>query len=137
MRDSEPRGKLHDHSQGHRIVTLLDGDGAIFTSDLIAKGQAGGHFAAQRLSDAILQFLTVNYGGHQYQLWVYIFFNKRGLMDTYGRAGNWTARTKFEEFYMGFNEAAEKFIMVDVGSRKEAADAKIKGKVLMSRFSTV
>ena len=137
MRDSEPRGKLHDHSQGQRIVTLLDGDGAIFTSDLIAKGQAGGHFAAQRLSDAILQFLTVNYGGHQYQLWVYIFFNKRGLMDTYGRAGNWTARTKFEEFYMGFNEAAEKFIMVDVGSRKEAADAKIKGKVLMSRFSTV
>jgi hypothetical protein len=58
-------------------------------------------------------------------------------MDTYGRAGNWTVRTKFEEFYMGFNEAAEKFIMVDVGSRKEAADAKIKGKVLISCFSTL
>jgi len=117
---------LENQLKGHRIVTLLDGDGAIFTSDLIAQGQAGGHLAAQKLSDAILQYLTAHYGGHQYQLWVYIFFNKRGLMDAYGRAGNWTARTKFEEFYMGFNEAAEKFIMVDVGSRKEAADAKIK-----------
>lgn len=80
------------------------------------------------LSDTILQFLTSNYGGHQYQLWVYLFFNKRGLMDTFGRVGSWLTKTKFEDFCMGFNEAAERFLMVDVGSRKEAADAKIKGK---------
>ena len=29
---------------------------------------------------------------------------------------------------MGFNQAAERFLVVDVGSAKEAADAKIKSK---------
>lgn len=80
------------------------------------------------LSDSILQHLTSNYGAHQYQLWVYVFFNKRGLMEALGRFGNMMAKAKFEDFYMGFNQAAEKFLMVDVGSGKEAADAKIKGK---------
>lgn len=37
-------------------------------------------------------------------------------------------KAKFEDFYIGFNQAAEKFLMVDVGSGKEAADAKIKGR---------
>ncbi|KAF8239047.1 hypothetical protein L208DRAFT_1429576 [Tricholoma matsutake] len=117
---------LENQLQGYRIITLIDGDGAIFTNELISRGQAGGHTAAQMLSDTILQFLTSNYGGHQYQLWVYLFFNKRGLMDTFGRVGSWLTKTKFEDFCMGFNEAAERFLMVDVGSRKEAADAKIK-----------
>lgn len=95
---------------------------------MITRGQAGGYAAAQTLSDTILHFLTSNYGGQQYQLWVYIYFNKRGLLDAFGRAGNPTAKTKFEDFYMGFNEAAERFLMVDVGSGKEAADAKLKGR---------
>jgi len=56
-----------------------------------------------------------------------MFFNKRGLMETFGRIGNFVAKTRFEDFCMGFNEAAERFLMVDVGSGKEAADAKIKG----------
>jgi hypothetical protein len=37
------------------------------------------------------------------------------------------AKARFDDFMMGFNLAAERFIMVDVGSAKEAADAKIKG----------
>jgi hypothetical protein len=120
----------YGRSQGYRIVTLLDGDGAIFTNELIVQGSAGGHAAAKMLSDSILQFLKVNYGGYQYQLWVYIFVNKRGLMDASGRAGNYMVKTRFEDFWMGFNQAAERFIMVDVGSGKEAADAKIKGRHL-------
>ena len=54
--------------------------------------------------------------------------NKRGLMDTFGRVGLLSAKTKFEEFTLGFNQAAERFMMVDVGGAKEAADAKIKGE---------
>ena len=39
---------------------------------------------------------------------------------------------------MGFNQAAERFMMVDVGSEKEAADAKIKGRCSTSiRVRTV
>ncbi|KAF9469028.1 hypothetical protein BDZ94DRAFT_1304168 [Collybia nuda] len=117
---------LENQLKGHRIITLLDGDGAIFSSDLIAQGQAGGHAAARMLSDSILQHLTLAYGTNQYQLWVYVFFNKRGLMDTFGRVGDIQAKMKFDDFIVGFNQAAERFLMVDVGSAKEAADAKIK-----------
>jgi hypothetical protein len=49
-------------------------------------------------------------------------------MDTFGRVGLLSAKTKFEEFTLGFNQAAERFMMVDVGGAKEAADAKIKGE---------
>jgi hypothetical protein len=41
---------------------------------------------------------------------------------------------------MGFNQAAERFMIVDVGSGKEAADAKIKGKhpaALLANFKLV
>ena len=57
----------------------------------------------------------------------HVFFNKRGLVDTLGRFGHATAKAKFEDFMMGFNQSAERFCMVDVGSGKEAADAKVKG----------
>ena len=106
----------------------MDGDGAIFNPQIISQGQPGGHVAAQKLSDAIIQQLTSTIGTNHYQLWVYIFLNKRGLMDTFGRVGLLSAKTKFEEFTLGFNQAAERFIMVDVGGAKEAADAKIKGE---------
>lgn len=49
-------------------------------------------------------------------------------MEAFGRFGSTAAKAKFEDFHMGFNQAAEKFLMVDVGSGKEAADAKIKGR---------
>ena len=115
-------------TQGHRIIVLLDGDGAVFNPQIISQGQPGGHFAAQKLSDAIMQYLTTAIGTNHYQLWVYIFLNKRGLMDAFGRVGLLSAKSKFDEFTLGFNQAAERFIMVDVGGAKEAADAKIKGE---------
>jgi len=51
-------------------------------------------------------------------------------MDTLGRSGHPVAKAKFDDFIIGFNQAAERFLMVDVGSAKEAADAKIKGMYL-------
>lgn len=57
-------------------------------------------------------------------------------MDTFARAsaigGDFrAARDAFDEFMLGFNQACERFAIVDVGSGKEAADAKMKG---MARF---
>ncbi|PPQ77359.1 hypothetical protein CVT25_010941 [Psilocybe cyanescens] len=127
IQDSQKkREDLENICQGHRVIALLDGDGAIFNSQLIAQGQSGGHIAAQKLSDAIMQHLASTNGVNRYQLWVYIFLNRRGLVDTFGRVGLAAAKTKFDEFIMGFNQAAERFLMLDVGSAKEAADAKIK-----------
>lgn len=74
-----------------------------------------------------MQYLATNYGIKQYQLWVYVFLNKRGLMDTFGREGMGSLKSKFEDFIWGFNQASERFLMVDVGGAKEAADSKIKG----------
>lgn len=112
---------------------LLDGDGAIFSASLIAQGQKGGHTAAQILSDSTLQHLAANYGPRAFQLWVYVFFNKRGLTDTFRRSGLTALIGKFEDFVMGFNQATERFLMVDVGNTKEAADAKLKGPHVFTR----
>ncbi|KAF7345433.1 hypothetical protein MVEN_01561300 [Mycena venus] len=112
--------------KGHRIVMLLDGDGAIFSPQFIGQGQKGGHAAAQLLSDATLQYIAANYDSRALQLWVYVFFNKRGLVDALRRAGFAALIGKFEDFVLGFNQATERFLMVDVGSTKEAADAKLK-----------
>ncbi|KAJ4472338.1 hypothetical protein J3R30DRAFT_3524594 [Lentinula aciculospora] len=117
---------LEARLKGHRVVTLIDGDGAIFSKDLIVQGQTGGLLAAQRLSDSIIQHLSEQYGSHQYQLWVYVFLNKKGLMETLGRLGSPSLKNNFEDFVTGFNQAAERFSMLDVGNAKEAADAKIK-----------
>ncbi|KAJ7233074.1 hypothetical protein C8J57DRAFT_1196042 [Mycena rebaudengoi] len=117
---------FRNQDKGHRVVMLLDGDGAIFSPQLISQGQRGGHLAAEMLSDSTSQHLIANYGPRAYQLWAYIFFNKRGLMDTFRRVGLVFLMNKFEDFVAGFNQATERFLMVDVGTAKEAADAKLK-----------
>jgi hypothetical protein len=49
-------------------------------------------------------------------------------MNTFGRTDqNHATPAKFEDFMMGFNQATERFTMIDVGNSKEAADSKIKG----------
>ncbi|KAJ7605300.1 hypothetical protein FB45DRAFT_849131 [Roridomyces roridus] len=117
---------LKNQDKGHRVIVLLDGDGTIFSPQFIEKGQKGGHAAAQQLSDSTIQCLAANYEPRPLQLWVYVFFNKRGLVEALRRAGFAIAIAKFEEFVMGFNQASERFLMVDVGTTKEAADAKLK-----------
>ncbi|KAF7352911.1 hypothetical protein MVEN_01258400 [Mycena venus] len=117
---------LQDLMKGHRIITLIDGDGAIFSKDLISQGQQGGHLAARMLSDSIIKFLSTNHGARPYQLWVYLFYNRRGLTDTFNRVGLGSLNKTFEEFVVGFNQATERFTMVDVGNTKEAADVKLK-----------
>lgn len=93
----------------------------------MSQGQEGGLEAARMLTEKIRQSLSHDHGYEQFQLWVYLFYNKRGLLETFARVGLSAAKQKFEEFIMGFNQAAERFVMVDVGGSKEAADAKIKG----------
>lgn len=47
-------------------------------------------------------------------------------METFGRIGPPSLKSNFEDFITGFNQAAERFSVLDVGNAKEAADAKIK-----------
>ncbi|TRM68241.1 hypothetical protein BD626DRAFT_113343 [Schizophyllum amplum] len=126
MEEAKRAGDLSTQPKGHRVLVLLDGDGAIFNNDLITRGQEGGHAAAQRLLESITSHLEDTLGSADYQVWVHIFFNKRGLTDTFGRAGLLQVKAKFDDFVLGFNQSAERFMMLDVGSTKEAADAKIR-----------
>jgi len=93
---------------------------------LTALGQNGGHRAASKLSESIKDYIG-SLNENDFQLSVYIFFNKRGLLETFHRCGYHSARSRLEDFVVGFNQASERFIMVDVGNGKEAADSKIKG----------
>ncbi|CAL1701466.1 unnamed protein product [Somion occarium] len=105
-----------------RVICLIDGDGAIFSLVQVAKGQAGGQTAAAKLTESIRQYLPSDH----YQLSVWVFLNKGGLLETLRKCGKEDARRNLEDFIKGFNQAADRFLMVDVGSGKEAVDAKIK-----------
>ena len=106
-----------------RVVVLIDGDGAIFLPSLIADGKKGGHDAASRLSERIKAHL----GPVQFKLHVYVFHNRRGLMATLKRCGHHDAAAMFDDFVVGFNQAAERFAMIDAGELKEGSDHKMRG----------
>ncbi|KAH0840069.1 hypothetical protein J3R83DRAFT_1036 [Lanmaoa asiatica] len=114
--------------KGHekRVICLLDGDGTIFTADLITKGQEGGLEAARLLTERIRHHIAFDLAHEKFHLWVYLFYNKRGLLETFARVALSAAKQKLDDFIIGFNQAAERFLIVDVGGSKEAADAKIK-----------
>jgi hypothetical protein len=86
------------------------------------------------LSDAIAQLLSTN-SIDQYQLWVYVFLNKRGLLETFRKVGLHGPQAGLDNFMIGFTKASDKFLMVDVGYGKEAVDAKIRGKPVCTVFA--
>ncbi|PIL31987.1 hypothetical protein GSI_06691 [Ganoderma sinense ZZ0214-1] len=112
------------------ILCLIDGDGNIFSSDLIRQGQFGGRQAAALLTKGLTDYLAsidpteASFPGRG-QIWLTIYCNKNGLLDTL--AHNLVCTTEeFEGFILGFNQASPLFSIVDVGNGKEAADSKIK-----------
>ncbi|TFK89773.1 hypothetical protein K466DRAFT_574615 [Polyporus arcularius HHB13444] len=112
------------------IVCLIDGDGNIFSSDLIKLGQYGGRQAAMLLTKGLTDYLssvdpTEASAPGRGQLWLTIYCNKSGLVDTLTSNSICTAE-EFEAFVLGFNQASPLFSIVDVGNGKEAADSKIK-----------
>lgn len=80
-------------------------------------------FAAQKLYESIRHHLS----NEQYQIHVWVFVNKRGLCDALRKCGKKDAADGFDNFMLGFNQAAERFIVVDVGDGKEMVDSKVKG----------
>lgn len=112
------------------ILCLIDGDGNIFSADLIKQGQSGGRQAAMLLTKGLMDHLTsidpsetsVPSRG---QVWLTIYCNKSGLVETLTANAVCTVE-EFEAFVLGFNQSSPLFSIVDVGNGKEAADSKIK-----------
>ena len=65
-----------------------------------------------------------------FDLSIYVFLNKYGLLKTLLANGMLQSieRFKIDEFLTGFNQAGNRYLMVDVGAGKEVADSKLKGK---------
>jgi hypothetical protein len=57
-----------------------------------------------------------------------------GLLDTL-TGHDICTREQFEAFLVGFSQASPRFLLVDVGYGKEAADAKIKGSSHLTSHS--
>ncbi|KAI0365226.1 hypothetical protein BV20DRAFT_954754 [Pilatotrama ljubarskyi] len=113
------------------ILCLIDGDGNIFSADLIKQGQAGGRQAAMLLTKGLTDHLAsidpsseASRPGRG-QVWLTIYCNKSGLLETLTANAVCTAE-EFEAFVLGFNQSSPLFSIVDVGNGKEAADSKIK-----------
>ncbi|KAH6913434.1 hypothetical protein BKA70DRAFT_1262862 [Coprinopsis sp. MPI-PUGE-AT-0042] len=109
--------------EAHRIVVLVDGDGALFNFELIEQGKAGGGKAATKIMESIKSYSD---SGHRDETWVYVFLNKKGLRALFQRHKRPTAMEELDDFIVGMNEAAKTIMVVDVGQKKEAADSKIK-----------
>ncbi|GJE84486.1 hypothetical protein PsYK624_005620 [Phanerochaete sordida] len=105
-----------------RVVCLIDGDGSVFSLPLIARGRVGGSEAATRLTEGIKKY----YPSEHFQLHVWVFLNKNGFAEALRRHAKEDVRTQLDNFIHGFNQAAGRFMMIDVGQGKEAADAKIR-----------
>ncbi|EED79579.1 predicted protein [Postia placenta Mad-698-R] len=121
-------GSLRDDNP--LILCLIDGDGNIFSSELLSTGQAGGRQAAMLLTKGLTDHLASTDSldaalPGRGQLWLTIYCNKSGLVETLTHNNVCTAE-QFDAFCAGFNQASPLFSIVDVGNGKEAADAKIK-----------
>ena len=70
-------------------MCLIDGDGNIFSPSLLAQGQTGGLNAAQRLVEHIKEYLLDedSLSSSTYELFIYCFLHKKGLVETLAKAG--------------------------------------------------
>ncbi|GJE86088.1 CCCH-type zinc finger protein [Phanerochaete sordida] len=112
------------------ILCLIDGDGNIFSPLLIREGLAGGRHAAKLLTQGLTEHmasldLSLGRPSGRGEIWLTIYCNKKGLTETLIANEICTAE-QFDQFIMGFNQAAPLFSFVDAGVGKEAADSKIK-----------
>ncbi|KAF8591870.1 hypothetical protein K439DRAFT_1325765, partial [Ramaria rubella] len=116
------------------ILCLIDGDGNIFSEDLVSQGRPGGILAAQLLTKGVTDYLAEKEDGKtdgsssifgRAQIWVSVYCNKAGLQETL-TSRHLCTLDQFESFIMGFNQASPLFSLTDVGNGKEAADTKIK-----------
>lgn len=105
------------------MTCVIDGDGTIFLPRLLSQGRSGATEAAKTLSDAVRGLVD----GREVDISVYVFYNRKGLTDAMSASGLSEACDGFDDFVVGFNQSCRRFLMVDVGSGKEEADAKLRG----------
>ena len=116
------------------VSVLIDGDGAIFVSTLLARGREGGREAAMLLRQSVGDYARRVMGREPSRIVCYAYVNATDL----GRVLENTETASLEawsEFQAGFNQAHPLFSLVDCGRGKEGADSKMREAVKM--FATL
>ncbi|KAF8323732.1 hypothetical protein DL93DRAFT_7123 [Clavulina sp. PMI_390] len=114
--------KLHNQMDADPVaVTLIDGDGYLFSFDFIKQGKYGGQMAAVALSKAFTDVTD-----KRMRLHAIIYLNRNGLSELLYSNNIIQQKSDFDEFIVGFNQASPLLSIIDVGPGKEAADAKVR-----------
>ncbi|KAI1082009.1 hypothetical protein F5B20DRAFT_44313 [Whalleya microplaca] len=111
------------------VFAIIDGDGAVFRDDWIAKGEDGGMMAAHQLRTDIKAHLKSIYPEDNVQTWhiiVQVFLNLEGLSRKLGRVGLTESVNELPAFARAFARTQGLFALVDVGYGKEQADFKVR-----------
>lgn len=122
------------------VFVILDGDGAIFRDELLARGAEGGTDCAFELLTQIrkhVQSIHPDISLDQVNIMVQVVVNFEGLAKTLHAAG--IVQDGFRQltaFAHAFGQAQSLFSFVDVGPGKERADHKIRETLrVMARLS--
>ncbi|KAI5799890.1 hypothetical protein EDC01DRAFT_523986 [Geopyxis carbonaria] len=105
-------------------LVLVDGDGMIFNSELIAEGRAGGRTAARKLHKEAKKHLS------EITPHIRVYANIEGLARALKHANIIGSVNTLREFVVGFSDpCVEHCDFIDVGDGKEMADEKIKSEL--------
>ncbi len=111
------------------IYAIIDGDGAVFKDELLARGKDGGAEAANELLAEIRKHLHTLHPDATIEDWgiiVQVYLNLEGMSRKL-MACNLVKNTKeVLDFARGFTNAQPLFSFVDVGPGKELADHKMR-----------
>lgn len=108
------------------IVALLDGDGMVFTKELLSKGEKGGKEAATLLHAALSEYVATNLGHlDAVRIAVRVYGDTSTLADALLQCKEIDKAATFQDFIRGFNSTKLLFDFVDVGNRKDAAGDKL------------
>ncbi|PWW75562.1 hypothetical protein C7212DRAFT_281991 [Tuber magnatum] len=113
-------------SQNAYIIVLVDGDGMVFTEDLLAKGKPGGAEAGKLLIQALTES---RWAGSTPEVHVKVFVNMYKLANILQISGRVKEPKNFKDFATGFIQAKEHLYFIDVGDGKEMVDSRIRAEL--------
>lgn len=117
------------------ILALLDGDGMVFTKDLLMKGEKGGKEAATLLHAALSDFVSTNLAHlDSVRIVVRIYADTSTLTDNLVKCKEIDKAANFQDFIRGFNSTKLLFDFIDAGTRDDAAGDKLSENMRVSLY---
>ena len=114
---------------------MIDGDGILFTKDLLSRGEKGGKDAAVALSNSLHNFASENLGHLESpKLIVRIYANFSSLSEALIGHKIIDKLSTFDDFVKGFNSTKLLFDFVDAGTKKDATGDKLSEMLRMQIF---